>query len=83
MGSYRRKVTVTEAEQWLGNNPVRGQCWLRGCVGWPYAHVHTMHDNQAVRLGLGDWVLPEPDGEHYYPVADSFFKANYEAVDDA
>lgn len=81
VSSYRRKVTIVEAEQYLGDI-ITGVC-VRSfdlpChkLG---THVHTMHNDQSVRLEVGDWVLPEPDGEHYYPVLDSYFQENYEAV---
>lgn len=44
-------------------------------------HVHTMHDGQPVLLKDGDWVVPEPDGVHYYPIDDVVIRANYEPVE--
>lgn len=44
------------------------------------AHVHTMHGDQAVMLEEGDWIVPEPDGIHYYPIKDEVMKANWELV---
>lgn len=41
-----------------------------------------MHDGQLVVLEDGDWVIPEPDGEHFYPCKDSVFQATYEPVND-
>lgn len=43
-------------------------------------HVHTMHDGQPVLLKDGDWVVPEPDGIHYYPIADEVIQTNYELI---
>lgn len=41
--------------------------------------VTTIHGQRAY-LKEGDWVFPEPDGIHYYPVADSVFKERYEEL---
>lgn len=41
-------------------------------------HVHTIHDNQLVVLEVGDFIIPEPDGEHYYPCKPAIFAATYE-----
>lgn len=40
-------------------------------------HVHTIHDNQAVVIVVGDWIVEESDGEHYYPVKNDEFIKNY------
>lgn len=45
-------------------------------------HVYTMHGGQVVYLEPGDWVVPEPDGTHYYPIKDDVMKANYEQIPD-
>lgn len=44
-------------------------------------HVHTLHEGQQVRLQDGDWVVAEPDGEHYYPIKDAVLRTNYEPVE--
>ena len=44
------------------------------------AFVITAHD-QRVYLADGDWILPEPDGEHFYPCKDDIFRATYEEVE--
>lgn len=41
-------------------------------------HVHTIHKGQIVILEDGDWVMPEPDGEHFYPIKPDIFEATYE-----
>ncbi len=46
------------------------------------AYVTTTHEGQTVRLLDGDFVLPEPDGEHYYPCKPDIFKVTYEKVED-
>ncbi len=86
---FRKKPVVIEAEQFsaISSRVQKGVCgYGRKC---PYGynlerdglHVHTIHNNQIVTLEDGDWVVPEPDGEHFYPVKDNIFKANYEAAD--
>lgn len=44
-------------------------------------HVHTIHEGQIVNLEHGDWIMPEPDGVHYYPIKPNIFAATYELVD--
>ena len=62
----------------------RGVCMEPHLDGpWVKAHVHTMHNNQAVILEPGDWIIPEPDGIHYYPVKPAVFEATYEPVLDS
>ena len=84
MGLYRRIPTQTDANQYTGGRePVKGICQNSMCylqntgIG---THVHTMHDNQVIKVVPGDWILPEPDGIHYFAVKDDFFKVNYEEV---
>lgn len=93
MAKYRKKPVVVEAEQfhgakigqdtgeWVRSFP-RGVCF-KGCSGSKYPHVHTIHESQVVDLTDGDWVVPEPDGEHFYPIKPDIFAATYEPVDDA
>lgn len=74
---FRKKPVVVEAEQWDGVRQIRGVCY---CGNESGAHVHTTHEGQTVRLQKGDWILPEPDGVHFYPVKPDIFAANYEEV---
>lgn len=41
-------------------------------------HLHTIHEGQKVSLEVGDWILPEPDGVHFYPCKPDIFAATYE-----
>lgn len=80
---YRKKPVVIEAEQFFGNGKtVKGVC-LKLCLDGDLIkpHVHTIHNNQSVILTQGDWVIPEPDGIHYYPCKPNIFDATYESVD--
>jgi hypothetical protein len=82
MPFFRAKPTRIEAEQFREGavaQQARGVCngmCLDGA--WRKAHVHTIHNNQAVVLEDGDWVVPEPDGVHFYPIKPEIFAARYE-----
>lgn len=42
--------------------------------------VITIH-GQRTRVEFDDWIVTEPDGEHYYPVKPDIFEQTYEAVE--
>ena len=80
---YRKKPMVTEAEQYVQYGKLaRGMCNSRSCYsdGNIEPHVHTIHNNQMVLLEVGDWIIPEPDGIHFYPCKPDIFEATYELV---
>lgn len=86
MPLYRRKSTVIHAEQFRGGREA-GRDWYlpkgvfvsyNGLEGTKY-YVETIHA-QRVYLADGDWVLPEPDGRHYYPCQPAVFASTYELV---
>ena len=82
---YRKKPTVTEANQYVSYGKlVKGMCNSRSCytAGNDKPHVHTIHNNQLVLLEPGDWIIPEPDGEHFYPCNPDVFWDTYEEVED-
>jgi hypothetical protein len=81
MPRFRRKVTETDAEQYLGQWTVKGMCVRASCFVAHLPHCHTLHSHQSVKVEPGDWILPEPDGEHYYPVKDEVFRETYEKID--
>ena len=83
---FRKKPVVIEAVQYTEYGKlVRGMCNSRSCFtsGNDKPHVHTIHDNQIVNLEVGDWIIPEPDGEHFYPCKPDIFEATYEATYEA
>ena len=83
MAKYRKRPVVIEAEQYVEYGKlVRGMCNSTACfsAGNEKPHVHTIHKVQIVNLEEGDWVIPEPDGLHYYPVKPDIFEATYEKV---
>jgi hypothetical protein len=83
MPKFRKKPTEIEAEQYVEYGKlVKGMCNSRSCFvkGNDEPHVHTIHNGQIVNLEVNDWVIPEPDGVHYYPVKPDIFKNTYDAV---
>lgn len=53
---------------------IRNHCTC-GETAW---HVHTMHKGQTCVLEDGDWIVPEPDGQHFYPVKPDVFARKYQ-----
>jgi hypothetical protein len=83
MTKYRKRPVEVEAEQYTAYGKlVKGMCNSRSCYtsGNNQPHVHTIHNGQIVLLEVGDWVLPEPDGEHFYPCKPDIFATTYEPV---
>lgn len=81
----KRKNIIIEAEQYVKYGKlVKGMCNSQTCFssGNDEPHVHTIHNNQIVNLEIGDWIIPEPDGEHFYPCKNSIFIKIYEKVTD-
>jgi hypothetical protein len=77
MAKYRKKPVVIEAEQWFPGQAVRGVC---ACTARSGPHLHTIHEGQSVELAPGDYVIPESDGEHFYPCKPDIFEKTYEPV---
>lgn len=85
MPKFRKKPVVIEAVQWHGQwSPDKTENPVCACavLGTRF-HVHTIHNNQAVAIELEDWIIPEPDGIHFYPCKPDIFETTYEAVSDA
>lgn len=80
---YVKKPVVIEAEQYIEyGKSVKGMCNSMSCfrAGNDKPHVHTIHNNQIVNLEIGDYVISEPDGEHYYPCKPEVFEKTYEEI---
>lgn len=85
MPRFRKKPVLIEAEQFNDfKNPPKG------VTAWPdergfqprdmtAGFVTTIHGQRA-HVMLGDWIIPEPDGVHYYPVKDNIFKKTYDVA---
>ena len=83
MNKYRKKPVVIEAVQYAEYGKlVKGMCNSTSCFPAENnkPHVHTIHNNQIVLLEIGDWIIPEPDGEHFYPCKPDIFERTYEAI---
>lgn len=80
---YRKKPVIIEAEQYQEYGKlVKGMCIAHSCYSRDNClpHVHTIHDNQTVIVEVGDWIIPELDGVHYYPCKPDIFEKTYEQV---
>jgi hypothetical protein len=77
MPKFRRKPVVIEAEQFNGLNDPRG-VFRRVEDDSPY--VVTIH-GQRCYIEPGDWIIPEPDGVHYYPCKPGIFADTYEPAE--
>lgn len=80
MPKYQKLPVVIEAVQYAEYGKlVKGMCNSMSCYqsGNDKPHVHTIHDSQVVNLEVGDFVIPEPDGKHFYPVKPEIFEATY------
>lgn len=86
MGMYRRRPgQPVEAEQFFASV----WPWPKGVVlkvgpgEWTPERdmffVVTIH-GQETKIVDGDWILPEPDGKHFYPCKPDIFEQNYEPV---
>lgn len=81
---FRSKPRIIEASHYTKYGKlVKGMCNSQSCYtsGNDEPHVHTIHNNQIVNLEVGDYIIPEPDGIHYYPVKPEIFEDNYELID--
>lgn len=84
MPKFRKKPIEIEAEQYVKyGGLVKGMCNSIYChsSGNNEPHVHTIHAGQIVNLEVGDWIIPEPDGKHFYPVKPDIFEATYDLVE--
>lgn len=79
---FRKKPVVIEAEQYRDSMRVNDTLPV-GVYIVPTANgdkpaVHTIHNGQTVVIEDGDWIIPEPDGVHFYPCKPDIFAATYE-----
>lgn len=83
MPRFRSKPREIDAEQFSEGDIIpAGVCFGWKCGGpvKDTAHVHTMHGGQRVDLAFGDWIVPEPDGVHFYPIKDEVLRDKYEPI---
>jgi len=51
------------------------------CSATGIPHVHTIHDGQFCLVEDGDWIVPEPDGVHFYPIKPEIMTKNYQVIE--
>jgi len=79
---FRKKPVEIEAEQYTKYGKlVKGMCNSQTCFVsvCNEPHVHTIYNNQIVLLEIGDWIIPEADGEHFYTCKPDIFEQTYDA----
>ena len=80
MAKFRKKPVVIDAEQYTGEAGAplpRGVSPAFHSEGRPF--VTTIH-LQTVFIEPGDWIIPEPDGIHFYPCKPEVFDATYDRI---
>jgi hypothetical protein len=92
---YRKKPVIVEAEQFFIDKkpwpkgvseiavPNEEEVTNFGFATAAFTGVEhgvtTIH-GQWTKVVDGDWILPEPDGEHFYPCKPEIFAATYEPI---
>lgn len=82
MPKFVARPVVIEAEQFTGAYFPKGLCESRSCFLADKIHVHTTHGKQPVIVEKGDYIIPEPDGNGFYPCKPDIFEAKYEPATD-
>jgi hypothetical protein len=79
MSRYRHLPSETTAEQYDETKPL-DQCppGVKADSGGR-RFVVTIHGARTY-IAHGDYIVQEPDGEHYYPCKPAIFDAHYELV---
>lgn len=84
MTKFRKKpdTKIYAPEQFHADRPdkVKGVC---GCMAAAKWHVHTIHGNQVCELEDKDWIVPEPDNIHFYPIKPDIFASTYEQINES
>ena len=69
-GKYPKGLSMSSA---ICNEKTKTiNCW--------FGYVITIHD-QETKVTIGDWIIAEPDGEHFYPCKPDIFEQTYEKVE--
>lgn len=86
---FRKKPIVIEAEQFKmpktrpthpgPDSRYAGVAWSDFGSNQQHPFVVTIHGQRTPIEDL-DWILPEPDGKHFYPCRPDIFAASYEPV---
>lgn len=59
---------------------LRSQCYQDKVVNW-FGSVTTIH-GQETEVTIGDWIITEPDGRHFYPCKPDIFEMTYDKITD-
>jgi hypothetical protein len=83
MALFRKRPVIVEAVQWFPGEHCLGvnEIVYDATKSAYYGYVVTIHGEPA-KVAPGDWVITEPDGEHYYPCKPDVFAATYEQIDE-
>lgn len=81
MAKYKKKPVVIEAMQYNGEADTKGLCPDNSCTNPVLPHVHTIHNNSIIVIRKGDFIIPEPNGKHFYPCKPDIFEQTYEKVE--
>ena len=85
MAKFIKKPLSIEAYQYTEYGKLtKGMCNSQTCFSRVNnnPHVHTIHDGQMVNLEVGDWIFPESDGKHFYPVKPDVLAETYETEEE-
>ena len=82
---FIKKPVEIEATQYTGSETAKhGVCHALNCLDENNKirppHLHTIHKGQMVNLEIGDYIIPEPDGKHFYPCKPDIFESTYDEV---
>lgn len=48
-------------------------------ISYSKQSVETIQ-GQRVEVSIGEWIVKEPDGVHFYPISDEIFRQKYELI---
>ena len=78
MTVQKRPIVIHGVFQYRSeNDSAPGVCY---CDKSEKPHLHTMHKGQIVDLEPGNYIFPELDGKHFYPVDADVFEKTYDIV---
>lgn len=84
MPKFRKKPIVIEAVQWQLGDEHPGVAVEAHHPAVPIEerrfYVVTAHEQRAY-LSPGDWIIPEPRADRYYPCKPDIFAATYDPVE--
>jgi hypothetical protein len=79
MAKYRKRPIVIEAQQYTGDEPVRGMRYIGGPCAFGEYVIDTLEG--PLHVSMNDWIITGVKGEKY-PCKPDIFAATYELVND-